>query len=153
MRPTLIAVISFTSGCAQVPRPQVGCVSLAYVGRGQRADYRVYRAGQRVPDDDLPLATADSAVANQLAEDARRDQRAGLGAFLAGGLVFAPSLGLLGWGIDQHQVAAVASTAPLVAVGVAGLLTGVALVGRASQRSESAVAAYNLEHAAGCRPY
>src|SRR5262245_56279885 len=136
MRTSLICVIAIISGCASTAvhrRVYDGPCLVAFNGAYNRRvlpadDNRVYRGGVRVPDDDVVAATADVGAASELAWRAERHQRAGLGAFLAGGVLLAPGLGLTGYGVDQSQPSSLAVGAALTAVGVAGVATGLAFL-------------------------
>jgi hypothetical protein len=157
MRTILLSVMAIMSGCASTTvnrRVHDGPCLVAAPARGSKYsapdDGWVVRGGRRVPDDDLVAATADVDQSADLAWHAERDKRAGIGAFLVGGLLLAPGVGLIGYGVDKSQPGSAGVGGALTAVGVAGIVTGVVYLSRADNERDRAIASYNAAHAYGC---
>ncbi len=114
-------------------------------------DDALYRRGERVPKDDLALATADDPRANLLATRARRDEKLGIAGLVAGGLVGGAGAGLIGWGIDDDRSAGVGSGAALAAIGAGAIVGGILFIEHAGHERVRAIDAYNEDAPPGCR--
>ena len=115
MRTILLSVMAIMSGCASTTFHQrtdriydgnpclteYGAGAGAWRARWPRGPGYLVRAGQQRLPDDPATAMADDEVAVDLIGHSEHDKRAGIGAFLVGGLLLAPGVGLLGYGIDQ----------------------------------------------------
>lgn len=159
MKPLALVVTSFLCGCAHgsLPPPvryyDQGCVvRLPKSSAADEHGWAVYRGGHRVPGDELTRATADDPAVRDEIADAERLEKIAMGTALAGGVVFAPGIGLLGAGLDRNDTALTTSGAVLTAAGVATLAAGIGLWAHASERRERALVAYDRERRASCRP-
>ena len=116
------------------------------------ADYELYKARRRVPDDDLLAATADVNDARMLASRSQLDDWLGIGSLVLGPVLFLPGVGLLGYGIAKQQDGSIAGGTILGVTGAAGIVAGAYLYHRSDRERIGAIERYNQERAASCRP-
>jgi len=164
---TLIATLVFATGCAGAARYRStdaigggGCLvdHLAPIQQtghesaadGAGYDDALYVAGQRVPKDDLVLATAPDGRAHELAVRSRRDDRLGVGGLVLGGVLAGTGAGLIGYGEDDSHPAALGAGAGVAALGAAVVVTSIVLVERGGHERERAIAAFNQDAPPSC---
>jgi hypothetical protein len=141
MRATYLAMAALLTGCATVPPSQSGCITVVNTREGSE----IYRNGHRVLDDSLEDATEESFAAHALAVRAKSHRWFGLGSLVLGSIMFAPGLGLIGYGAGKQESGAAATGAVLTLSGIGGLIAGVILMGRARTEAGRAVDIYNEE--------
>jgi hypothetical protein len=154
----LVAALALTvAGCGATIdpdlRPDDRCI--VSVGRPHAIggpEFQLYKAHVRVPGDDLYAATYDVPAARDLAARAQLDEWLGLGALILGPVLFAPGVGLLGYGIDRNQDGSIAGGTILTATGLGGIIGGAILYTRAGRERERAVDTYNEQRKEACRP-
>jgi hypothetical protein len=160
MRATLL-VILVMSGCATA-RPRYTSSEPAgrhclvdridvVSGNAGSLDETLYLQGRRVPDNDVVAATALDERANVLAERAVQHHRLGIGGLLLGGVLLAPGAGLIGFGVDHDQHAALGIGGALTATGAGVLLASMILVERGGVERQRAIVAYDQDLDASCR--
>ena len=153
----LVAAAAMLAGCAPTVdadlRRDNDCIY--EIGRPHTvggAEYQLYKAGRRVPGDDLLAATADVNDARMVASRAELDDWLGIGSLVLGPVLFLPGVGLLGYGIAKDQDGSIAGGAILGITGAAGIVAGAYLYHRSDRERARAIDLYNHERAASCRP-
>ena len=156
MRLSPLVAAALVAGCATTYdadlRRESDCIY--EIGRPHTigADYELYKARRRVPDDDLLAATADVNDARMLASRSQLDDWLGIGSLVLGPVLFLPGVGLLGYGIAKHQDGSIAGGTILGVTGAAGIVAGAYLYHRSDRERIGAIERYNQERAASCRP-
>ena len=155
--PLLAAVAAAAlAGCAPAVDPDLrrDDVCIYDIGRPHPvgAEYELYKARRRVPDDDLLAATADVNDARMLASRAELDDWLGIGSLVLGPVLFLPGVGLLGYGAAKGQDGSIAGGTILGVTGAAGIVAGAYLYHRSDRERARAIELYNQQRAASCRP-
>ncbi len=161
MRTLSVCVMTIMAGCATTTPPPAQpvaverpCLTSVTVGQGYRRSSGygstswLVRDGKPLPDDPA-AAMADDGAAADLATRAEHDKRTGIGAFLLGGVLLAPGVGLIGYGVDQSQTGSKAVGGTLTALAVGGLVTGAIFISRAETERRRAFEVYNADHQGG----
>lgn len=155
-RAAAAALIVALAGCAPTldrdSRPRDACIY--ELGRPHQlgGEYQLYKANRRVTGDDLLAATADVDDARLYASKAQLDEWLGIGALVLGPVLFAPGVGLVGYGAAKGQDGAIAGGVILGVTGAAGIIAGAILYQRGGRERAHAIDLYNHERAASCRP-
>lgn len=148
-RLALVASLALATqtGCSLAEIRPGGCINMR---EGDHADVHLYKGGQPVPNDDLRTATADDPEAHAQALKARKDTVLGL-VFGSIGIAFTVvGAAFLVDGARGDSNTEIAIFAPMLGVGVAGIVGSAIALKQSATHGQQAVNLYD-DHHPNCR--
>jgi hypothetical protein len=137
------------AGCANTPIVTTGCIQIV-PEPGHDTEVHLRKGGIQVPGDNLLTATLDDPVAHDDAWWARRHAVVALPVGLAGVALGVVGLALVSDGAPNHGTKELAVGAPMLGLGVGGIIAGIVELKMSSKRGVRAIEGYNARHPA-CR--